>query len=235
MWGAIIQLALGLGTAGYNAYKKKQAQNKLDNLAKNDYQTPQEYYDILGLAQSEAQTGYSPETLQSIQDQYNQNLTSSNQAILQGGGGINDISKNYSVYTDSVAKLGVADDTLSNAKMQNLYQATATIAGQKALEWKLNKYDRERNERIAGAMAVQGYGQGVNKGLNQAVQGGTNLFSYLQTDTVEGEIRKQQKQAEREEKRAQKQADKEARTGQQDISVLYEFGNPELPDENYYV
>jgi hypothetical protein len=124
---------------------------------------------------------------------------------------------------------------MSNAKKQNLYQATATIAGQKALEWKLNKYDRERNERIAGAMAVQGYGQGVNKGLNQAVQGGTNLFSYLQTDTVEGEIRKQQKQAEREEKRAQKQADKEARTGQQDISVLYEFGNPELPDENYYV
>jgi len=183
MWGAIIQLILGLGTAGYNAYKGKQAKNKLANMGSVDYEIPQGYADNVGLTASEAQSGYDPETLNKVLNQYSSNLAATNNAILQGGGGINDIAKGYGMYTDGVAKLAIQDSTLKNPKIENYLQASSTYAGQEALKWKLNKYDKDRNDRAAAMAQISGFNQGANAGVNTAIQGGMNLGQYFSNNS----------------------------------------------------
>lgn len=184
MWSSIISILLGLGQAGYSSYKKNQAQKKLDQMPSVNYAIPQGYADNLGLTAQQAETGFDPQSLETILNQYQQNFTASNSAILQGGGGFNDISKNYGVLTDAIAKVGVADSTLKNTKIENYLQASSTYAGQEALKWKLNKYDKDRNDRAAATALISGYNQSTNKGLNSAIQGGINLGSYFGSDSL---------------------------------------------------
>lgn len=193
MWAALASILVGLGTAGYNAYQKKKLKKEMDAMGEEQYQIPQEYYDNLGLAQSEAQTGFSPETLAAITQQFQQGLASSNNAILQGGGGINDYAKMYGQYTNQIANLGVQDDMLRNQKIQNLLQATSTIAGQKALKWKVNEYDRERNNRAAAAMLMGGYQKGIQSGLGTAASGAAGLGNYYDSNSLQKEMAKLQK------------------------------------------
>lgn len=185
MWGAIIQLIAGLGTAGYNAYKANKTKKELKALGDVDYTIPQGYADNVGVTANElAQGGIDAETLNAILGQFQQQFSSSTNATLQAGGGVNDIAKLYGGFNDSVEKLGVQSSLLRNQKLENYLQSVSTYAGQEALKWKLNQYDRNRNDKASGAMALQGFNQGTNSGINMAVQGGVNLGNYLNSPSV---------------------------------------------------
>jgi hypothetical protein len=223
MWGAIIQLILGLGTAGYNAYKGKQAKNKLANMGSVDYDIPQGYADNVGLTASEAQSGYDPETLNKVLNQYSSNLAATNAAILQTGGGINDIAKGYGMYTEGVSKLALQDSALKNQKLENYLQASSTYAGQQALQWKLNKYDKDRNDRAAAQAQISGFNQGANSGLNTAVQGGMNLAQYFGNNSTNNAYQKMAKDA--------FQTDTNYDPNQ--VFMVNGFGNPPISSTQY--
>jgi len=185
MWGAIIQLIAGLGTAGYNAYKANKTKKELKDLGDVDYTIPQGYADNVGVTANElAQGGIDAETLNAILGQFQQQFSSSTNATLQAGGGVNDIAKLYGTFNDSVEKLGVQSSLLRNQKLENYLQSVSTYAGQEALKWKLNQYDRNRNDKAAASAALQGFNQGTNSGVNMAVQGGVNLGNYLNSPSV---------------------------------------------------
>lgn len=185
MWGAIIQLIAGLGVAGYNAYKANKTKKELKDLGDVDYTIPQGYGDNVGVTANElAQGGIDAETMNAILGQFQQQFASASNSTLQAGGGVNDIAKLYGNFNDSVEKLGVQSTALRNQKLDNYLQSVSTYAGQEALQWKLNQYDRNRNDKAAGVMALAGFNQGTNSGINTAIQGGVNLGSYLNSPSV---------------------------------------------------
>lgn len=175
MWAALASLIAGLGIAGYNAYKKNQERKKLDSMPSVFYDIPQGYADNVGLTASQAQSGYDPETINQILSNYSAGLGAYNANVLQAGGGANDIAKGYANYTDSLAKLALQDSELQYKKMQDYLQAVSTYAGQEALQWKLNKYDKDRDNRAAANALIQGYGNAVNSGLNTAIGGAVDF------------------------------------------------------------
>lgn len=186
MWGAIIQLIAGLGVAGYNAYKAGKAKKDLKNLGDVDYTTPKGYADNVGVTANElAQGGIDAETMNTILGQLQQQFAGGVTAVQQTGGGVNDVAKLYGAFNDNVAKVGLQSTALRNQKLENYLQATSTYAGQEALRWKLNQYDRNRNNKAAANAAILGFNQGTNSGINTAIQGGVNLGNYFDSNPLE--------------------------------------------------
>lgn len=77
--------------------------------------------------------------------------------------------------------------------MNNLLQATSTMAGQEALKWKINMYDRIRNQKALASALLTQTGQGKNQGLNMAMQGGIGLVNYYQNNNMGNDYNKMMK------------------------------------------
>lgn len=152
MWGAIIQGVLGLAKAGYGAYKAGQAKKLASQNAFPDYVIPSQFYDNVGFPQNRAQEGISQDTLAFLAQQQQQNLAASTNAILQGGGSVNNIAALYQGANAQNAQLSQLDEQLRLQNVNNLIEARKELAGQELYKWKINKYDQWRNKAVAAAM-----------------------------------------------------------------------------------
>ena len=81
MWGAIIGVILALGKMAYGAYQRKKAKDEAG--AAPMYQISDQYYNNLGLAQSElSQGGFSSDALNSLYQANQQNLLFATQGTI---------------------------------------------------------------------------------------------------------------------------------------------------------
>lgn len=169
MWGAIISGILGLGQMGYGAYQKSKAKKWALSHPQPEYKTPSLYYDNLGLAEQQAQTGFTPETLNFLSQTMQQNQAQATNAVLQAGGGVNNVAQIYGNTNNSLRALGVEDEKLRLAKINQLYEARKDLAGQKMMEWKLNFFDKWKNEAAANAIKMGNANESINSGLNTTI------------------------------------------------------------------
>lgn len=169
MWGAIISGILGLGQMGYGAYQKSKAKKWALSHPQPEYKTPSLYYDNLGLAEQQAQTGFTPETLNFLSQTMQQNQAQATNAVLQAGGGVNNVAQIYGNTNNSLRALGVEDEKLRLAKINQLYEARKDLAGQKMMEWKLNFFDKWKNEAAANAIKMDNSNQMMNNGMNTTI------------------------------------------------------------------
>lgn len=164
MWGAIIQGILGLGQMAYGASQKKKAQKMTSPQPMLDI--PDIYESNVGVMEKEVQTGYSPQTLKFLSDTFNQNLVSSTNAILQGGGGVNSIADLYANNAQQMRGLGVENEKLRMGKLSQLIETRKDLAGMQLKQWQMNVLDQWKNKQVAAAMIAQQGNQLINSGLN---------------------------------------------------------------------
>jgi hypothetical protein len=121
MWGAIIGGVLGLGKMAYGAYQTKKAKDAAGKAP--TYNISDQYYNNVGLAQSElSQGGFSADALSALYQANQQNLAASTNAILQSGGGANDIASLYRNSAQANSALALPVQQLRMAKIQNLME-----------------------------------------------------------------------------------------------------------------
>jgi hypothetical protein len=185
MWGAIIQAIFGLGKMGYGAYQVGNAKKLAKQNPFPDYTIPSEYYSNVGLAEREAQTGLSPETLAFLSQQNQQSLAASSNAILQGGGGINNIAQLYGQSNAQNAQLAQLNESLRLNKIQNLMEQKKELAGQKMYEWKLNQYDRWRDKAVAAAMMGAQGNKNIMGGIDSFGTGVANIGQNLSNSNTQ--------------------------------------------------
>ncbi len=180
MWGAIISGILGLGQMGYGAYQKGRAKKWAMNNPQPEYTIPSMYYSNLGLAEQQAQTGFSPETLNFLSQSAQQNQAQATNAILQAGGSVNNIAQIYAATNDRMRAIGLVDEKLKIAKINQLYDARKDLAGQQMTQWKLNIFDKWKNAAAANAVNMSNANSTMNSGLNttlSAIGQGVNYAS----------------------------------------------------------
>lgn len=180
MWGAIISGILGLGQMGYGAYQKGRAKKWAMNNPQPEYTIPSMYYSNLGLAEQQAQTGFSPETLNFLSQSAQQNQAQATNAILQAGGSVNNIAQIYAATNDRMRAIGLEDEKLKIAKINQLYDARKDLAGQQMTQWKLNIFDKWKNAAAANAVNMSNANSTMNSGLNttlSAIGQGVNYAS----------------------------------------------------------
>lgn len=169
MWGAIISGILGLGQMGYGAYQKGKAKKWAMNNPQPEYTIPSMYYSNLGLAEQRAQTGFTPQTLSFLSENAKQLQSQATNAVLQAGGGVNDIAKIYGATNDKMRAIGFEDDKLRLANVNQLYEARKDLAGQQMTQWKLNIFDKWKNSAIANAVKMGNANESINSGLNTTI------------------------------------------------------------------
>lgn len=194
MWGAVISGLFGLGKMLYGANQK----NKAKKLAENDqaplYDISDQYYNNLGLAESQfSQGGISPEMLNQIAQVSQQNLAASTSAILQGGGSVNDISKLYGIADTANRSLIIPNEQLKLQKLTNMMEARKDLAGQEIMQYKVNQLDRWKDRAVANAMLGAEGNKNISTGLDTfgtAVAQGVN---YKTQPDINSAIKKMQK------------------------------------------
>ena len=180
----MFSLISGLGMFAYGAYQKGKAKKAYNSIADAPYDISQLYRDNVGLAQSQAQTGFSPETTNYFTQQLQQGLASSSSAMLQAGGGVNDFSKAYQNYTTGLKSFSLENDKLKMSKIQELMKANESLAREETQQWAINKYKKMQDQKAAAALMLSDANNMMNNGLNTAIQGGAQLGQYYMLDRV---------------------------------------------------
>lgn len=140
-WAAVavagVSLAIGVGTKIHNnnVAKKKERANK-----RPTYTTPNEIGDNQMLAEQNAQQGLSDASKQIAIDNTNQQFSSSIDALLKAGGGLNSISDAYAAFGNNMKDLVGLDDELRLKHQQVLMGTNEEVAASKDKEFQFNKF-----------------------------------------------------------------------------------------------
>lgn len=204
VWGAVIGGILGLGKMAYGAYQTKKAKDAA-GIAPT-YNISDQYYNNVGLAQSElSQGGFSADTLNALYQANQQNLAASTNAILQSGGGANDIASLYRASAQANAALALPDQQLKMAKVQNLMEQRLNLAGQEIIQWRTNQYNRWKDKAKAAALLGAMGNQNIMGGIDQIGSSVAQFADYSSQDSVEKQLKQMQKEKEEKEKKEKKE------------------------------
>ena len=167
-------------------HRRKKAINsaldRINNLQQPMYNIPSLYGDNLGLAEQNASQGLSQDSLNAFTQNNQQNFASATNAILQGGGSINDIGKLYGQANTAEVGLIAQDEALRDKHLEQLYERRQEMAGQLTTQWRLNYYNRWKDQAAANAMLLQGAvgmptgAQSIKEGVTGAVDTGLQAY-----------------------------------------------------------
>ena len=130
------------------------AQARIDSLVQPKYPISSLYGDNLGLAEQNASQGLSQQSLNAYNQQNQQNFASATNAILQGGGSINDIGKLYGQANTAEIGLIAQNEALRDKHLEQLYERRQEMAGQLTTKWRLDYYNRWKDQAAANAMLL---------------------------------------------------------------------------------
>lgn len=181
MWASLI---LGLAQMGYGAYKTSQAKKAYNSISDAPYDISSLYADNVGLSESRAQTGWSADATNFYTNQLQQGLQSSNSAMLQAGGGINDFAKSYSNFTNGIKSFALEGDQMKSKNIAQLISDRSALAREQTQQWAINKYKKMQDQKAAAALMLQNYQSMTNSGMNTALQGASQLGSYYMQSNV---------------------------------------------------
>lgn len=176
---SIAALAIGAGIAIYGAVKKNQDAKKAANNIRPTYDIPQEEYDSERLAESQAGNGMSASSRQYYQNQADQGLSGTTDAILRGGGDANSIGNAYGNYEKGINSLAVYDDQARMSHLQNLQNSYLRMSADKDKKWQINQYGKWADTAQALAAKQAGDQQTISSGIGIAGQGIGGLASGL--------------------------------------------------------
>lgn len=136
-----------VASLGYSVYKDvksekqdKQAAAEGASLKRPFEKIQDEYYQNQNIAKEQATSGLPIDVKLGLQKQRDRGLSSSLDALKQGGGGPNDFGRLNSIYDDSLKNESAEDAQQHFANIQYLLGVNKDIAGQKTTQWGVNEY-----------------------------------------------------------------------------------------------
>lgn len=114
-----------------------------------------EYFNNQGLAESMAQQGLSQSSMDYYTTGAERGFTQGADVALQTGAGINAIQQMYDEYNRSLLGATVADARLQQENLRTLMGANKDLAGQKTMQWVLNKYEPYKDRAKAAADEIR--------------------------------------------------------------------------------
>jgi hypothetical protein len=135
--------------------------------------------DNQALAESLGSQGLSDQALETYRASADRNLNSSINAILRGGGDVNNISDLYDTAGQSDQHIALLEEEVRQKNMQNLMKQNETMAGEQEKKWIINEYGpyQDTKQLIAGLKNQSN--QNKWGGINTIIGGVNNAASSL--------------------------------------------------------
>jgi hypothetical protein len=172
---AAAQLGAGLVQGVTGAIQKGKAKRMARANKRPVYEIQKPILDNQSLIESRAGQGLSDAALQTYRQSSERGLTSSIDAILAGGGSVNNIADLYSSFEGGISKMSLIDEEMRTRNVQNLITQNNALAGEQEKAWQINVYAPYADKaQAAAALSKQGT-DNIWKGVNSVIGAGTNL------------------------------------------------------------
>lgn len=167
---------VGLAQTFIEGGKAKRANKDLQRLFKKRkaFTTPAEVFDILNLTESNAAQGFSDETINYLTGQAGSGLSAGLGTASRLGADPNQLSTLLDSYYQDIFKIGAENELVKMKKFDSLTNAIGLVAQNKEAEYQ-SRENLIKDQMQAAAARLGKAEQGVNSGLNFAIQGLTNL------------------------------------------------------------
>ncbi len=144
------------------------------------YEIQKPILDNQAIAESRAGQGMSDASRQQLNQANEKGLTSSIDAILAGGGSVNNIADLYGNYQTGTSKMALIDEDMRRQNIQQLIAQNNTLAGEQDKAWQVNVYAPYADKaQAAAALSKQG-SDNIWKGVNSMISAGASAATANQ-------------------------------------------------------
>lgn len=165
---AWVAAAVGAGTLIYGAIEKgnanskaKQLQNSRPKLANSPYTS-----DELALSKSELANPLSADASRSLQEDNDRSLSTSIDAILKGGGDVNNVAQVFDGSQRGNQRLALMKENLRLNKINNFMSASRNAEQERQQQFQFNQWAPWADQAQANSAAKAGADQTINSGIN---------------------------------------------------------------------
>lgn len=158
--------------SGWN--QLKDAREIAKNAVRPQYNIEDEYYDNVDIAGNLAQSGLTQESKDFYSTQADRGLSSSLDALMATGGGINSVSKAYDTYLQGNNRIASEDADRRIANIKNLMDQKSILAGQKTQQWAINEYEPYKDKMRAATQGAESGRQNIFNGISGVASGLAN-------------------------------------------------------------
>lgn len=177
---AAAQAAGGIVQGVVGAIQKGKAKRMARANKRPDYSIQRPVLDNQAIAESRAGQGMSDASRQFLRQDSERGLTSALDAILAGGGSVNNIGDIYGNYQTGISKMALVDEEMRTKNIQNLISQNNQLAAEKDKEWQVNVYAPYADKaQAAAALSKQGT-DNMWKGINSVIGAGANFAAGQQ-------------------------------------------------------
>lgn len=174
--GAIIGGAQGVGQLVTGIVQKSKAAKMARKNPRPKYEIQKEILDNQNLTESKASEGLSDAAKQVYSTGAERGLSSSINAILKGGGSVNNIADIYDTYQGGISKLALIDEEMRARNIQNMINQNNVLASEKDKQWQVNVFAPYADKaQAAAALSKQGM-DNIWKGVNTMTGAATNYL-----------------------------------------------------------
>lgn len=138
------------------------------------YTIPKAVMDNQAIAESRASKGLSEQSIDLYKQDSDRKTTSSIDAILKGGGNVNNISDLYTATNNGVSKMALIDDEMRSRNIKTLQDQNTTMGDYQDKAWQLNFYDPYVDKAQAAAALQKQGNDNKWKAVNTVVSAGAN-------------------------------------------------------------
>lgn len=132
------------------------------------------------LIESRAGQGISDAGLQVMKQENERGVTSAIDAILAGGGSVNNIADLYSKFSDGTNKMALIDEEMRTRNVQNLITQNNQLAGEQDKAWQVNVFAPYADKAQAAAALTNQGSNNIWKGVNTMLSAGANYATSQQ-------------------------------------------------------
>ncbi len=144
--GAGLSVLSGAGKAIFGGSELKKTKQELASLRMPGYKIQDEYFQNRNIAGSLAQGGLTQGAKDYYTEEAGRGLGAGISATLQGGGGVNDISRLLDTYNRGIKNVAAEDAEKQMSNIKNYTDTLKDLAGQKTMQWAINEYQPYQNK-----------------------------------------------------------------------------------------
>lgn len=185
------QAAAGVAQAVSGMFQNAKAKKIAAKNPRPKYYIPKAVKDNQSLIESKAGQGMSDAARNTFIQEQERGLTAGIEAILKGGGSVNNIADIYGNYSSGVARMSIIDDEMRAANIRNMIAQNNEMASFKDKEWQINVFAPYADKaQAAAALKKQGSDnlwKGINTVTSAAANYATSEMYQNESDRVFGE------------------------------------------------
>lgn len=165
----------GIGQVVQSLFQGREANRLTASNKRPKYHVQQPIKDALSFSQSRASQGLSDQSKQTYLQEAERGTTLGVDAILKGGGNVNNIADLYGNFETGISKVALLDEQMRSENERRMLESQYKMNDELDKQWQVNVFDPYADKAQAAATLKKQASDNRWKGINSIIGAGTNF------------------------------------------------------------